>query len=156
MLWYTNIIIRQAPGSACARAHTHTHKQTCCHSSFLLWIRCRVSEQADGCPGGSEPCHSPLAFLQRPRQDLGGAADEMGGFCEFPAGVKPSSPCGLTNSLLPLSGYVRPRLSPGVCFLCLSSQGLSFPFLIPMRHLSNAEYERQDQALLMCREFSLN
>ena len=34
----------------------------------------------------------PISLLQRPGQDLGGAADEMGGFCEFPAGVKPSSP----------------------------------------------------------------
>ena len=57
-----NFIIRQA---LVQLAHRHTHKQTC-HSSFLLWIRCRVSGQADGCPGGSEPCHSPLAFFKDP------------------------------------------------------------------------------------------
>lgn len=70
----------------------------------------------------------PISFLQRSRQDLGGAADEACGHYEFPAGVKPFSPRGLVRSLPLLSGYVMPRLSPGVCFSHLSSRGLSFPF----------------------------
>lgn len=62
----------------------------------------------------------PISFLQRSRQDPGGAADEMGGRYEFLAGVKPFSPRGLLRSLPLLSRYVMPRLSPGVCFSHLS------------------------------------
>lgn len=122
-----NIIIRQAPGSA--HAHTYTHTQADLLSLFIPLMDKMQSEWASRwMPWRFRAMSLPISLLQRPRQDLGGAADEMGGFCEFPAGVKPSSPWGLAKSLLLLSGYVMPRLSPGVCFLCLSSRGLSSHF----------------------------
>jgi len=63
----------------------------------------------------------PISPLRRSRRDLGGAADEMGGLHEFPAGAKLFSRRGLERSLQLLSRHVRPKLNPGVCFSHLPS-----------------------------------
>lgn len=63
----------------------------------------------------------PISPLQRSRQDLGGAVDEVGGLSESPAGAKPFSPRGMERSLQLFTRNVRPRLNPGVCFSRLPS-----------------------------------
>lgn len=56
----------------------------------------------------------PISPLQRSQQDLGGAADEMGGLYAFPAGVKPFSPGGMEKPLQLLCRCIMLRWNPGV------------------------------------------
>lgn len=70
------------------------------------------------------------------------------GSVNFQLEWKPSSPCGLTNSPTAAQWIRHAKIESRCVLSVLSSRGLSFPFRIPMRHLSNAEYESKTKPCL--------